>query len=392
MADKIDFSLSKEQFQYVGSLLDSEKTSLSPFLTSESKAPVTEADKKALTDLGAITADGKINQKYKQTFSLLAKPASFSWVTYGGIGPYSSFIIFFHDKKSVSLYETDNSFRIQDPAPTEELLIMLNQYFGTSFFSTSDANQVLSFDEAFVLFAMIDLRRRQLLIDIMENLQKKPSPISTKVVGEWLSLNNLNRHWFVARLKEYLEPADVPSADRITRALSGLAKKGLTAQKDGKYVPSATAEIAANRFLIFGNNLTLYSGRAAEDNEVNHLRIEVIGANLSDLMVWEIADTDKIHISFPSPLALTFMLSAFLNSPDFIKDIQGKTLAAVKKSDGLLCEKCKMPIAPDSKFCKHCGQVIKADDKKSEEITCAQCGRKLPHDAKFCDGCGKAVE
>ncbi len=392
MVDKIDLRLPRGQFQYIGSLLDGEKTNLSPFLSSESAAPVTEADQKALTNLGVIVAGGKINQKYRQTFSLLAKPGSFTWVTYGGISSYNSFIIYFRDKKTVSLYETKDSLRIQDPAPTEELLIMLNQYFGTSFFSTCNANEVLSFDEAFVLFGLIDLRRRQLLIDLLENAQKEPVPISPKVIGEWLSLKNLSRHWFIARLGEYLEQADAPSEERTAQALSQLTKKGLVVEKGGKYVLSNTAEIVSNRFKALGNNLTLYSGRVTEKNEVTHFKVEVTGANLSDLMLWEIVDDGKIHISFPSPLAFTFLLSAFLESPDFLNDIKGKPLTIIKKPDELLCGKCKMPITPDAKFCKHCGEVVKADNKKSEEITCAQCRRKMPHDAKFCDGCGKAVE
>jgi RNA polymerase subunit RPABC4/transcription elongation factor Spt4 len=392
MADRIDITLSKEQFQYIGSLQDGEKTTASPFHSSETKAPASEEDQKVLMDLGVIAGHNKIHQKYKQTFSQLAKPASFTWVTYGGIGPYSSFIIFFHDAKSISLFETEKSFRIQDPAPTEELLIMLNQYFGTSFFSTSDATEVLSFDEALVLFAVIDLRRRQLLIDILENSPPKPAQMSIDVIADWLSLKKQNYHWFVTRLREYLEPADVLSQETITKGLTQLTKRGLVAEKDGKYLPSKMTEIVSNRFTILGNNLTLYSGRVAEKDEVTHLKVEVIGANLSDLMLWEIVDNDKVHISFPSPLALTFMLSAFLDSPDFIKDIQGKPLKIVKKADELICEKCKMPLSPDSKFCKHCGEVVKGSTKKPEEISCVQCGRKLPADAKFCDGCGKAAE
>jgi len=391
MAEKIDITLSKKQFQYLGSLLEGNRTPLSPFLTPEGAPEMAGEDLKSLSENGVITAGGKISQKYKQTFSLLAGPGSFTWVVYGGIGPYASFIVFFQDKKSISLYETGDSFRVQDPVPAEELLVMLNQYFGTSFFSTPGADQLLSFDEAFAFFTLLDLRRRQLLIDVLENSRKQP-PISAKVVGEWLSVKNLSRHWFLTRLREYLDREDVPSGQAISDGLSRLVTKGLVVEKGGTYTLSAAAEIVANRFMVFGNNLTLYSGRIAESSEVRHLKIEVINANLSDRMLWEITDTDMIHISFPSPLALTFMLSAFLENPDFVKDIQGKALAAAGKPEGPVCGSCNMPITPGSKFCNHCGKAVTAGEKKPEEIACAQCGRKLPPGAKFCDGCGKAIQ
>ncbi|MBN2224830.1 MAG: zinc ribbon domain-containing protein [Deltaproteobacteria bacterium] len=392
MADKIDLRLSKDQFQYIGSLLDGEKISLSPFLPPDDKAPVSEEGRKALADTGVVTAGEKIGAKYKQTFSLLAGPTAFTWVIYGGIGPYNSFVIFFRDKKSVCLFESGDSFRIQDPAPAAELLIMLNQYTGTSFFSASTAAEQLSFDEAAVLFAVIDLRRRQLLADILKGAPGDPSPMPLDVIAEWLSFGKQNRHWLVTRLREYLVPAAVPSRDAVAKALSALTKKRLVTEKDGKYIPSEAMEIVSNRFMILGNNLTIYSGRVGGDNEVTHLKIEVTGANQSDLMLWEITDTDTVSVSFPSPLALTYMLSPFLDSPDFIKDIQGKPLAAAVETDEVPCKNCKMPIAPDSKFCKHCGRVVGTDNKKPEERTCAGCGRKLPADAKFCDGCGKTAE
>ncbi len=392
MTDKIDLRISRDQFQYIGSLTGEEKTALSPFLSPGDKAAVSEEGRKALTDKGVLTAGEKIGAKYKQTFSLLANPSAFTWVTYGGIGPYSSFIIYFRDKKSVCLFESGDTFRIQDPAPAAELLTMLNQYTGTSFFSTPGAAMQLSFDEAAVLFSVIDLRRRQLLADILKGAAGDPSPMTADVISEWVSLGKQDRRWLVTRLREYLVPAAVPSRDTVVKALSQLVKKRLVTEKDGKYLPSETTEIVSRRFMTLGNNLTIYSGRVGADNEAAHVKIEVTGANQSDLMLWEITDADTVSISFPSPLAFTYMLSPFLDSPDFIKDVQGKSLAAAVKTDEVPCKNCSMPIAPDSKFCKHCGQVVGANDTKPEERTCAGCGRKLPADAKFCDGCGKAVE
>lgn len=72
---------------------------------------------------------------------------------------------------------------------------------------------------------------------------------------------------------------------------------------------------------------------------------------------------------------------------DSIADPIAESIAKVKgTSTRSRCPKCGKVVAKDAKFCKHCGEDLKA------EKYCQECGTKLETDATFCSNCGQKVE
>jgi membrane protease subunit (stomatin/prohibitin family) len=51
----------------------------------------------------------------------------------------------------------------------------------------------------------------------------------------------------------------------------------------------------------------------------------------------------------------------------------------------LQCSACGESMAPDARFCPHCGRP------RTKTRTCIQCGTPLAPDARFCSSCGHAV-
>lgn len=72
---------------------------------------------------------------------------------------------------------------------------------------------------------------------------------------------------------------------------------------------------------------------------------------------------------------------------DSIADPIAESIAKVKgTSTRSRCPKCGKVVAKDAKFCKHCGEDLKA------EKYCPECGTKLESDATFCSNCGQKIE
>lgn len=72
---------------------------------------------------------------------------------------------------------------------------------------------------------------------------------------------------------------------------------------------------------------------------------------------------------------------------DSIADPIAESIAKVKgTSTRSRCPKCGKVVVKDAKFCKHCGEDLKA------EKFCPECGTKLETDATFCSNCGQKIE
>lgn len=52
-----------------------------------------------------------------------------------------------------------------------------------------------------------------------------------------------------------------------------------------------------------------------------------------------------------------------------------------------VCEKCKKPIAKDSKFCNYCGTPVVVVKKEPQKV-CPSCGKEVDTGALFCIYCG----
>ena len=51
---------------------------------------------------------------------------------------------------------------------------------------------------------------------------------------------------------------------------------------------------------------------------------------------------------------------------------------------GAFCNRCKLPLRPEARYCTECGQDVKTELAPQ----CRRCRQTLPADSKFCDSCG----
>lgn len=70
---------------------------------------------------------------------------------------------------------------------------------------------------------------------------------------------------------------------------------------------------------------------------------------------------------------------------DMMKDsmVGSMETQPIKKTE-LKCSNCGNPLAPDAKFCYHCGEKVEL----MSDVFCMNCGNKMPTGANFCPNCG----
>jgi len=268
MDEKIDIVVKPEMLRSIGRSWDGGMTGLSPFLFEmKDRAPL---DKQAMVTAGICDKDGKILDRLRPAFEVLAGAQGFTRIYFtlspGHVFEYICYAT--KDGRTASIINEAGDQRINYPAANEVALGGIMQIIGRSVVRNCDFKADLTAAETLVLAALMDLQRKEFLKAIADDKEQGPILITKEKIAPIVSESEQNYQWLVSIFKEMLDVRGTFMAEVIPEALNGLISKGLVKKEGGFYGLGDTLLHLSRRMLLIDRYITMVSGRLDEDNKL----------------------------------------------------------------------------------------------------------------------------
>jgi len=379
----IDISLSLAQWQFLGTLLPTPPTLASPWgKPAPGQGPLAAAARRDLVVKGLLTEAGAPTPQFMPLLTELAAARKQTYVAAGGDSLLFDVAVYHAANGPVALSLRDGHVRLVSPAPLERMVSLLGEQLGQTAFRFAPLDLHLTRAEALALAAMVDLRRRNLLGQMLDREARAVPLIPFTAVADWLAARQ-PAQWLVAQLRRFLRNDGELAAGILQTALTGLVAKGWLQEQAGAYRPTAPLDHLANRLLVLDGRISAHRLQLSRTGDPILARFEILRGGHSDLLLWELKGHEALHLLALSPKAAVELLAAFLLDPALDESLDRYALNT--------CPHCAASVPEKSKFCPACGTRLDALPTAAKGNPCPKCQVEVEPGARFCHVCGTAM-
>ncbi len=309
MTSPIDVLISRDELMFLGQQLGGQHSAISPFIQGQAVPDLQQALSPTL-----VNPDGSLKQDVYPAFKTLATAQSYGLVVYSGEDANFEAGLYYPPQGTghpAALMLSNEGLRLQSPPHITNWVNTLGQFVGESVVKPVEFEMELAIQEAWLLFAVIDCTRRQIMKSMAEdgNLEQISIPVDDVVK----TLTNDNLQWlsaYFAAAHEHPQP-DESSVPSIIQTLDA---KSLLSYDGNRITPTEkTVELAAT-FLTIDGHVRLQA--ATLDNRhqpINSLIWGVQGRGNAFLM-WT-PDETGVSIFCLSSAQTMVIISSLLEDP-----------------------------------------------------------------------------
>lgn len=272
-----------------------------------------------LIEESALQPSGSPTPVFLAALDLLAAPAANVRLDFSGDSKSFTYRIFFSglEGESVSLMENEAETIITAPARPADLLAILRQYTGESLIQSSALAADLPINEALALAALLDKRRRSLLLTLAAGVGTETPALTPGAAAEQIAAETTTPQWLTAAFRQAAGVETPPDSDHLAAALHSLANRGLAAAFAGgeSFILAETPARLAERLLVVVNTVQLAAARANPEGDVNRAFILILQDGINDLLLIE-PHAGLIHLESISAAGLLDLVEHYLIHPD----------------------------------------------------------------------------
>jgi hypothetical protein len=310
----IDLDLDAELFVALGAFTDGPHSALSPWKGVD--AAVTETVRARLAEAGAIDASGP-KQELRPALAAMAAATATTTLQFTGSGVLIGYLTWISgDHGPVGLSAaTDGTFRLRDPAPTEQVMSAIADLVGRSGLRGLDLSLDLAIDDVFVFAAIVDSVRRRIMSGLASGDQVTDAPVDLAQLRAKLSEPPTGGFSLFDAIARLCGIDAAPGADGLTDSLAQLARQGLVEVDQsavGLVGPCATLP---HHFLAISSVVELANACGTAAADVTRLGFTCLQAGVSDLLTVEWVDSG-IHLEAVSADTVVDYIDCFVRTPD----------------------------------------------------------------------------
>ena len=282
-------------------------------------APLPQEAVDLLVEESALQSSGSPTPVFLAALDLLAAPAANVRLDFSGDSKSFTYRIFFSglEGETVSLMENEAETVLTVPARPADLLAILRQYTGESLIQSSALAADLPINEALALAALLDKRRRSLLLTLAAGVGAETGALTPGAAAEQVSAETNTPQWLTAALCRAAGVETPPDGNHLAAALHSLVNRGLAAAFAGgeSFILAETPARLAERLLVVVNTLQLAAARANPEGDVNRAFTLFLQDGINDLLLIE-PHAGLVRLESISAAGLLDLVEHYLIHPD----------------------------------------------------------------------------
>ena len=347
-----DYTIPAKLLGTLGTLWGGKPTAISPFRYGESAEIRAEAQA-ALIAAGICDNDGRIVPGIRPALDILGTAEAFTRMYLsGGPNPQEFLVYFGQDGNSVSMINVRGDFRIIYPSRPDLFADMAVQTIGSTLFRNAPFDASVSYDEALVFCALIDLQRKALLHSVADSSEVKIAKATAGEISTALNGKDTDYQWLGIIMMSLLEQKAQPSPDRIGAALASLEGKGLVGKTGTSWHLSDAGVLLARRMLIIDTSLVLTAGFEEKSGNVSIAGFTCVQAGVHDLLLIDAGET-SVDIQSVSSAGVIEYVQKFFADASIHRNLAAPEAKAPKTLK--FCPQCGASLKEELKFCSNCG-------------------------------------
>lgn len=315
-ARAVDLILDEELFRGLGATLDGRQGPLSPWKNVD--PTVTGELHGRLRALGVLDGN-RMPEAVRSAVAAIADAVGMTTVRVAGTGALVDYIAYAsrdHGPVAVSTTGEQGTFRLVDPAPTDQLVDFLAGLVGRSQLRGLDLVLDLSIDDALVLAALVDVQRRYALGDLAMGHRPSSRQMTVNELQAELEHPVTGHFWLVDAIARAGSTHPSRAAATMNDSILRLAQKNLVAAALPTVRMADLCVALPENFLYITTLIKLENVSADGTHALKLLDLACVQGSPTDLMTIERVE-GGIHMETLSADAAIEYLSVFLRHPDF---------------------------------------------------------------------------
>jgi hypothetical protein len=310
----VDLDLDAKAFVALGAFTNGPQSALSPWNGVD--AAVTDTTRARLAKAGAIDANG-LRQELRPALAAMAAATATTTLQIIGSGVLIGYLTWMSgDHGPVGLSAaTDGTFRLRDPAPTEQVMSAVAELVGRSGLRGLDLSLDLAIGDVFVFAAIVDSLRRRLLSGLATGDQVPDAPVDLAQLLATLNEPPTGGFSFFDAIARLCGTDAAPGADGLTDTLARLARQGLVEVDSSAVGLVGPCAALPQHFLVISSVVDLANACGTAVAEVRRLGFTCLQAGVSDLLTVEWVDSG-IHLEAVSADTVVGYIDCFVRTPD----------------------------------------------------------------------------
>ncbi|WP_317440817.1 hypothetical protein [Streptomyces collinus] len=270
-----------------------------------------------LKELGALDLD-PAGAPLRSTVAAIAAATGTTTVSLAATGVLVAYIAYAaagHDTVALSATAEEGTFRLTDPAPTDELVDLVAGTIGRSPIRGMDLSLDLPIDDAFVLAALVDMQRRNALSDLVNGDVAAIRPVELERLRAFLTEPARRGLWLVDAVAMACGEDPSRAAAGVEDSVSRLVMADAVAATPTTAVPAGPWAGSACHFLLLTTALELRNSRQDDTGSIRNLGFVCVQATVTDLMTIEWVE-HGIHIETVTADTVVGYVERLLGHPD----------------------------------------------------------------------------
>ncbi len=332
---------------------------LSPLQTNAPHVP--PGGDRQLREAGILDLAGCLSPAYRPALEVLARPGCFVRLQLLFNRRIVEHTLFYPPggKVAVTISPGAGGLQISHPAGTQDFVRMLSQWTGASRMIGLPYEAETSSEEALVLAALIDDRRRGLLGARAAGTSPNRPAAMAGMLADWIQSAPDEPFWLTAVVRRAVEGAPLESLSRVESALEGLLTARLISRCGSGFALTADTATLAERFQAPDRVLVLAAGILENGTRVRIGSTYAVQASVNDMLL--VAPAGRIHFKTVAPARFLAYLERFLDAPEQHQRTMIEQDAAATTgtaSTGFYCGECGALLEADCQFCTECGERV----------------------------------
>jgi len=322
MTEYQSFVVAPSQLPSLGDLVRHPASAISPFDNAEVSGSHGNLSLEELQELGICDSRGEVELELRRTLRVLNAPLAYVRVHMTDTrDPFDQ--VLYHASDGgvpVSITTSRDGLRIEDPAPTDQILMGLRRHLGETRERSFLFEAVLPKDQALVLSVLVDLLRKRILQTYVSDRELDRAPLNADQVLSAMNGLDDSPQWMSAIVRKmcgYPIELDAPSLGVI---LDQLMEAGHLDRSGTGYFPSEPVRRMAHRMLLLDKSLYMETGRQTPRGKIVAVGFTCLQAGVQDLLYLE-QQGDYIQIEGQSSAAIIEMIRHFLHEAEALKEL-----------------------------------------------------------------------
>jgi SH3-like domain-containing protein len=314
----VRLDLDLDMFEALGAFTDGTHTVISPWHGVDTS--VSEAVRARLERTGAV--EGTVaSSTLRPTLAALAAATAITKLRFLGAGVLVEYMVWVsanHGPVGLAATATVGTLRLEDPAPTDQIVDYVTGLVGSSPLRGLDLTLDLPIDDGLVLATLIDLRRRRILSALAGDIAPTDEPVDVAEVRAALFAPPASGLSLAGAIQQMCGGHGDTAAAALSDSLVRLRRQGWVDPNSSTVGLAGPCAALAERFAAITSIVELANACCDGTDDVSRLGFTCLQAGVSDLMTIEWIE-QGLHIETVSAETVVGYIEDFVRRPDFAR-------------------------------------------------------------------------